>query len=163
LLAHLWAIKSRNRSRPAELVKEIDEQPNAHNQLVYRLQQTSAVVNNREYLVRMVWKKAEEGGYVVVTASEESTRRPANRFVPRATYKSAIKIEKVDNEWTRIVQVIRVNTGGSIPFLIANRWLKSRLAAVTEIQEYFGQMRGLDEYDKADGRALGYRRECAPP
>jgi hypothetical protein len=162
VFAYVWDTKSREKTRPDDLEKEIDEQPNAHNRLVFNKKQTPAVIANRDFLGRTVWKK-EGGGFVVVAVAEESTKRPANKkssakgdFAIRGTYKSITRIEKVDNEWTRVVQVIQPDLGGSIPSSIANRWVASRLAGVTTIQEYFLQLKG--EYDKADGRALGYRR-----
>ena len=169
-LAYVWDVKSRDKTRPDDLEKEIDEKPNDHNQLVFNKKQTPAVISNRDFLGRAVWKK-EGGGFVVVAVPEESTKRPANKrrgnhkkssakgdFAIRGTYKSITKIEKVDNEWTKIVQVIYQDAGGFIPSSIANRWIASHLAGVTTIQEFFEERRGMDLYDKADGRALGYRR-----
>ncbi|GMI22418.1 hypothetical protein TeGR_g13348, partial [Tetraparma gracilis] len=170
LLAYVWDTKSRQQMSSDDLEREIDEKPNAHNQLVFIKKQMPAVISNRDFLGRAVWKKAEDGGFVVVTAPEESLKRPANKrrgsrkkssmkgdFAIRGTYKCATRIEKVDNEWTRIVQVIQPDVGGSIPSSIANSWIASRLAGVTTIQEYFQERRGMDDYEKADGRALGYR------
>jgi hypothetical protein len=168
VLAYVWNVKSRDKTRPDDLEKEIDEKPNDHNQLVFNKKQTPAVISNREFLGRMVWKK-DGGGFVVVVGPEESTKRPANKkgsakvdFAIRGTYKSITSIEKVDNEWTRIVQVIQPDVGGSIPSSIANRWIAKRLAGVTTIQEYYLQLQSMENCDKADGRALGYRRECPP-
>jgi hypothetical protein len=58
------------------------------------------------------------------------------------------------------VQVAEPCLGGRVPNSITNRWVVKSLAGVTAIQEYFEQLRGKDEYDYPDGRALGYRREC---
>ncbi|GMI30488.1 hypothetical protein TeGR_g8045 [Tetraparma gracilis] len=170
VLAYVWDVKSRDKTRPDDLEKEIDEQPNDHNQLVFNKKQTPAVISNRDFLGRAVWKEAEGGGFVVVAVPEESTKRPANKrkgsrkkssakgdFAIRGTYKSIMKIEKVDNEWTRIVQVIRADAGGYITTLVARQMIASRLAGVTTIQEFFEEQRGMGDYDKADGRALGYR------
>ncbi|GMI34230.1 hypothetical protein TeGR_g7990 [Tetraparma gracilis] len=101
VLARVWDVKSRDKMEPDDLEKEIDEQPNDHNQLVFiKKQSPAAVISNRDFLSRMVWEKSESGG-------------------------------------------------------IMNRYIGSNLAYVTEIQEYFLQLKG--KYDKADGRALGYR------
>jgi hypothetical protein len=137
---------------------------------VFIKKQTPAVIANRDFLGRAVWKM-EGGGFVVVAVPEESTKRPANKrkgsrkkssakgdFATRATLRSATKIEKVDSEWTRVVQVIQLTGGGFIPTSLANRLVKSRMATVSVVQEYFLERRGMDDYDKADGRALGYRR-----
>ncbi|GMI57913.1 hypothetical protein TeGR_g6018 [Tetraparma gracilis] len=57
VLAHVWDTKARNKARPDDLEKEIDEKPNDHNQLVFNKKQTPAVIANRDFLGRAVWKK----------------------------------------------------------------------------------------------------------
>ncbi|GMI36542.1 hypothetical protein TeGR_g13381, partial [Tetraparma gracilis] len=59
-LAYVWDVKSRAKASLDDLEKEIDEQPNDHNQLVFNKKQTPAVIANRDFLGRAVWKKAEE-------------------------------------------------------------------------------------------------------
>ncbi|GMI28473.1 hypothetical protein TeGR_g12203 [Tetraparma gracilis] len=61
VLAHVWDTKARNKTSPDDLEKEIDEQPNDHNQLVFNKKQTPAVISNRDFLGRAVWKDAEGG------------------------------------------------------------------------------------------------------
>ncbi|GMI27852.1 hypothetical protein TeGR_g10416 [Tetraparma gracilis] len=55
VLAHVWDTKARHKTRPDDLEKEIDEKPNAHNQLVFNKKQTPAVISNRDFLSR-AWR-----------------------------------------------------------------------------------------------------------
>jgi hypothetical protein len=165
----VWDVKSRDKTMPDDLEKEIDEQPNDHNQLVFNKKQTPAVISNRDFLGRAVWKK-EGGGFVVVAFPEESTKRPANKksgakedFAVRGKYPSIMRISPIIAGETKLEYVIHPVFGGGVPPAIFNRYLGVNLSEVTAIQEFFEEQRGMDEYDKADGRALGYRRECTPP
>ncbi|GMI53113.1 hypothetical protein TeGR_g14713 [Tetraparma gracilis] len=63
VLAHVWDTEARNKTSPDDLEKEIDEKPNDHNQLVFNKKHTPAVIANRDFLGRVVWKKAEEVTY----------------------------------------------------------------------------------------------------
>ncbi|GMI35859.1 hypothetical protein TeGR_g6190, partial [Tetraparma gracilis] len=158
VLAFVWGgIVSRSWVSRDDLEKAVDDKPNDHNQLVYVKKQTPAAISNRDFLGRSVWRRVTGGGFLVVAVPEVSKKRSSVEDAVRGTYRSATKIEKVDSEWTRIVQVIQPDPGGSIPDLIRNRWVASRLAGVTKILEFFTERRGIDDYDKADGRALGYR------
>jgi hypothetical protein len=170
VLAYVWSIESRDKMEPDDLEKEIDEKPNNHNQLVYiKKQMPAATISNRDFLARMIWKKAEGGGFVFVTAPVESTKRPANKksgehgdFVVRGKYPSIMRISPTNGNETKLEYAIHPDAGGRVPPSIINRYIGSNLAYVTEIQEYFQEKRGrfAHLYDKADGRALGYRREC---
>jgi hypothetical protein len=170
VLAEVWDVKSRDKTGSDDLEKEIDEKRNDHNKLVYIKKQMPAVISNRDFLSRAIWKRAEGGGFVVVTAPEESTKRPANEknvtegeFVVRAKYPSILSISPTNSNETKLKYVIHPDAGGRVPQSILNSYIGSTLVYVTEIQEYFAERRGMSDYDKADGRALGYRRECPTP
>ena len=61
---------------------------------------------------------------------------------------------KIDKD-TTLEYVIHPDAGGSIPSFVANRWMSKSVAKVTEIQEYFQALRGLEEWDADDARAVG--------
>ncbi|GMI22120.1 hypothetical protein TeGR_g11755 [Tetraparma gracilis] len=58
-----------------DLEREIDEKPNAHNQLVFIKKQMPAVISNRDFLGRAVWKK--EG----VTYPDEKNKKTPSEAV----------------------------------------------------------------------------------
>jgi hypothetical protein len=167
VLAYVWDVKSRDKASPDDLEKTIDERPNNHNMLVYNKKQTPAVISNRDFLGRAIWKKAEGGGFLFVTTPEESEKRSTSVDVVRATFPSIMRItpSKNGNE-TKLEYAIHPDFGGAVQSRFAwilLRYMRSNLGRVTAIQEYFIQIRELRDYDKADGRALGYRRECPRP
>jgi hypothetical protein len=56
VLAYVWDIQSRDKRRVEDLEKEVDEQPNAHNCLIYRKLATPAGISTREFLTRAIWR-----------------------------------------------------------------------------------------------------------
>ncbi|GMI32546.1 hypothetical protein TeGR_g12943 [Tetraparma gracilis] len=169
VLAHVWDVEARNFAAPDDLEREVDDKPNSHSQLVYIKKQTPAVISNRDFLGRAVWKKVD-GGFVVVTAPEESTKRPANNgrgnrekssakgdLAVRGTYPSIMRISPINGNETKLEYAIHPTFGGGVPPIVFNRYMGSNLVFVTDMQEYFLQMRGMSDHDNADGRALGYR------
>jgi len=58
---------------------------------------------------------------------------------------------------TIIEYVIHPDAGGSVPSWLANSWMGSSLSRVTAIQEYFQELRKMEDYDADDGKALGVR------
>ena len=180
MLAYVWDATSRGNMGPDDMERRLEDASSAHSQLVYNKRRSPAGVSDRDFLGRMVWKK-EANGFIVVTAPEESEMRRKRINTNRAGVKTlsshsrrdrtvrganatAIRISPINDEFTKIHLVMLPDLGGGYQALFGKHvrgHLTSGLAYATEIQEYFLQLR--DEYDKADGRALGYRRECHPP
>jgi len=53
--------------------------------------------------------------------------------------------------------VIHPDYGGMIPARASNLTISNDLTRLTEVQQYFQELRPLEEYDAIDGRALGMR------
>jgi hypothetical protein len=111
----------------------------------------------------MVWKK-EGDNYIFATNAEESEKRPISAGAVRGAFLSAIRIAPIDgvDGTVRLESVIHPDFGGNFNMLIRLAMKRNLQAAVTVPAEFFLQLRGMDEYSRADGRALGYRRELAP-
>jgi hypothetical protein len=164
---------------PDDMEWSLEDATSANSQLVYNKRRSPAGISDRDFLGRMVWKK-EANGFIVVTAPEESeTRRKRinkNRSgvktmshsrrdrTVRGANATAVRLTPSGDGFTKIHLVMHPDLGGRFQVhfgKLVRGHLTSGLAYATDIQEYFLQLR--DEYDKADGRALGYRRECHPP
>jgi len=154
VLAYLWDTMRRSARQEDDLEKSVDERINGHNQLGYTKRLTPKIIADREFLGRDVWKKGGEG-FVYVTTPEESEARPITDSVVRGKYPSAMKIKRKNDMETTLEYVIHPDAGGSLPSFIMNRYLGSNLSYVTEIQEYFQALRGLEEWDADDVRAVG--------
>ena len=160
ILAHMWDTLARSKRRKDDLEKTIEETLNGHNQLVYNKKRTPKIICDREFLGRMVWKKVGDGSYVVVSKEEESEKRPRLENVDgtvREKYPSAMKIEGPNEKETKVTYIIHPDAGGALPSWLMNHYIGSNLRKVTEVQEYFQELRTLNEYDEKDGRALGMR------
>jgi len=167
VMASLWDVKCRAQTRREDLEKIIDQRVNDHNMLYYVRVKTPTMVSDREFLQRLVWKSTEKGGFVIVSHPEVTEERPQNdrhktssadtagtRTV-RGKFPSSFTLKKKGDHETTIEYVIHPDSGGYLPFWLLNRLMSEHLAYVTEIQERFQALRGLEEWDAADGKAVG--------
>ena len=163
VLAYMWDSLSRAGVKEDDLEMSVDEAPNAHNQLFYLKKRTPAIIANREFLVRILWRAkttTTTGGkvYEYVTESEENEiKRPHSSDVVRGTFSSASKLTASGGGGSEVKfeYVIRPDFGGALPGWVMNLYLNSTLSYVTEVQDYFQRLRRFSEYDERDGNAVG--------
>ena len=157
VLAFIWDTTKRSERREDDLEKSVEEQINGHNRLSYiRKKSPNSYIANRDFLGRGVWKK-EGDGFLLVTSPEESDVRPIKDGMVRAKYSSSMRIKWKNDKETTVEYVIHPDTGGRVPSFIFNRFMGSSLSFVTEIQQYFQELRSMEDYDADDGKALGVR------
>ena len=155
VLAFMWDTMRRSARKDDDLEKTIDENPNAHSQLVYQKKKAPRPLKDREFLGRMVWKKDNEGGFLFVTGPAETEKRPPDSRAVRGTYPSTMRIKKV-NEETTLELVAHPDFGGDVPGFVMKFYMARNLSNITTtIQDYFQELRGLEEWDGEDGRAAG--------
>jgi len=169
VMASLWDATRRSTRKDDDLEKSVEERVNRHNILVYNKKRFPKIVADRDFLGRAVWRERGEG-FVLVTSPEESDARPITDDVGkrrgsrrrssvesavRGKFPSAMRIKRKNDKETTLEYVIHPDAGGLVPSFIMTRYLGSSLSYVTEIQEYFLALRGLDEWDADDARAVG--------
>jgi hypothetical protein len=110
--------------------------------------------DNRDSLSRTIWKKRATG-YIFVSVPELSDAHPLSFDVVRARYPSTLKMTSTGNGWTQLEFVLQPDMGGSLPLWLMRSLMGSNLAWVTEIQHYFGELRGHEDWDADDGEAIG--------
>jgi len=155
VLAFMWDTMRRSAQREDDLEKSVEERINGHNMLLYNKKRTPKIVADRDFLSKVLWKKEGEG-FFLVTSPEESDARPITDSAVRAKYPSVMKIERKNDKETTLQYVIHPDFGGPGGFVyLMNRYTGSNLRRVTEIQEYFQALRGLEEWDADDARAVG--------
>jgi len=66
-----------------------------------------------------------------------------------------MRIHRKNEKATKLEYTIHSNFGGDVPSFLTNQYTASNLSYVTEIQEYFQALRGLEEWDADDARAVG--------
>jgi hypothetical protein len=152
-----------------DLEKSVDEAPNGHNQLVYwRTVMPGALLGDRDFVSRVIWKKTDDG-FVLVTRPEESagrkpvkdqdqrsTRRNEKRVI-RGHFPSAMKITRLSDSETRVAYIIHPTWGNSGTEWLFDRFVVTRLERVSRVQQYFLELRTMEQYDAADGKAMGTR------
>ena len=156
VLAFLWDTLRRSSRQEDDLVKSVDERINGHNMLTYNKKRTPKIVADRDFMGRGLWKKEGEG-FIIVTSPEESDSRPITDGVARGKYQSAMRIKRKNDKETTIEYVLQIDFGGSLPTWLTNWYVGSSAGYVTEVQEFFQELRKMADYDADDGKALGVR------
>jgi len=154
VLAFFWDSSRRTDLKNDDLEKAVVEQANGHNVLIYRKKRGPKIISSRDFLGRVVWK-AKGRGFVLVTSPEENALRPITDGAQRGKYPSAMRIARKNESETVLELVFQINFGGSLPTLLTNTYVGASAGAVTEVQEYFQSLRGLDEWGADDARAVG--------
>jgi hypothetical protein len=155
ILAFAWDTLSRANTYADTAVKNVDEEPNEHNKLVYVKKATPKIIDDRDFLTRAVWKKDVDGRMILVNAPSESKKRIHLKNVVRGRYPSTMKITRLSDKETRIEYVIQIDFGGALPAWLTNSYIGSNLGYVTDIQAAFQALREADHFDADDGKAVG--------
>jgi len=110
-------------------------------------------ISQRDWPSRLVWAKENDGSFIFVVSPDSS--RPESEGVIRGKNPGAMRIKRKNHKEIVVTYVIHPDAGGQIPRFVMNLGLGSSLATTTRIQEHFQALRGLDEWDADDGRAVG--------
>ncbi|GMI19945.1 hypothetical protein TeGR_g12349, partial [Tetraparma gracilis] len=141
-----------------DLEKAVDVRHNDHHMVIYIRKKTPGIIDDRDFLSRVMWRKKHDGSFEVVTTPTESSARGGMQKTVRAKFPSTMRIVRVGENETRLEYVIQPDWGGQVGKNLAwlsVRYMGSNLAYVTDIQRYFEALRGLGELDEEDGVALG--------
>jgi len=158
VLGFLWDFtRLRFAVRKDDAGKAVDENPNAHNQLLYRKVKGLGGLSDRDFVTRCIWKMDDEGHLFWTTIPEESEKRPpGSNSAVRGSYSSSMRLKRKNDKETTIEFVFHLTVGGDVPSFILNFGVVRQLErSVTAIQEFFQELRGLEEWDEDDGRAVG--------
>ena len=155
ILAFVSDTMKRSALQEDDLEKSVDERANGHDQLVYQMKRTPAIIADRDFLGFYLWKK-EGDGFIFVTSPQESDARPITDGVVRGKFLSVMRFKRKNDQETTVDYVIHPDFGGPGGFAyFMNLYTASNLSYVTAIQEYFQELRGLEEWDANDARAVG--------
>jgi len=174
VLSYKWDAYRRSTRREDDLERNVVSRVNEHNFLFYyRKRSPHDLIADREFLNRCVWKKSDKG-YIFVTSPESSAERPEHgprlsslhgrlsrrsstvkRRSVRGRLPCTMRITRKSDKETTIELVSHPDAGGAVPNFILNRSIGEQLANVSEIQEYFLALRGVEEWDDDDAREIG--------
>jgi hypothetical protein len=110
-----------------------------------------AFKSRRDFAQRSIWK-ASGGDIVLVTAPVDAPEKPG---VVRGKIYQAMKIVKVAERECQVDTVTQVDWEAR--WVAGFRLAKDMLLDGFLPQEFFQELRGRDECDQADGRAIGLR------
>ena len=155
VLAYIIDLHKHSGRYEDDVEKDYVEKLNDHNTLAYvKKRSPNKIVRDRDFLSRGVWKREQNGSLLYVMKPEESAESPPSEDTVRAQYPSAIRLSRRNGKETTLAYVAHPDAGGLVPNFITDRFLGVNLGYVTEIQEYFQALRGLDEWDVEDGTCV---------
>ena len=155
VLASVWDTLARANAVSDDLEKAVDLRHNDHHMVIYIRKKVPGIIDDRDFLARVMWRKKQDGSFEVVTTPTESSARGGMQKTVRAKFPSTMRIVRVGENETRLEYVIQPDSGGALPAWLMARYMGSNLAYVTDIQRYFEALRGLEELDEEGGVALG--------
>ena len=149
-------------SQTAETInKKILEEPNSHNKLVYMEKVIPKPFNNRDLVMRLLWKKLDDTNknYVFVITPDIHIDYPANRSdITRANFSNTTKLSQLHEQETAVEFLIQLDIGGKdhsgLVTYIMNLYLHKNLENLPIMQEYFQKLRPLNLLDEQDGVAM---------
>ena len=149
-------------SQTAETINKRVISENAHSKLVYMEKVIPKPWVNRDFLMRLLWKKLGDTNknYVFAITPEIHHEYPANEGgLVRAEAPITIKLNALHEDETAVEYLIQLDIGGGdhsgLVTCIMNLYLHKNLENLTIMQEYFQQLRPLDKLDEQDGVAMG--------
>jgi hypothetical protein len=153
VLAFHAAFVSRFEFNPGTSNMEILEEKNGHNQLAYLEKVVPGPLHNRDLLVTLIWKKLGADTYLHVTEPTLDDRRPAIAgSLVRSHFSAIMRLKSVGEDKTDIEHLFQLDTSKGHNSL---NNLLDILGRATLIQEYFQQLRKLEDLDDDDGKAMG--------
>lgn len=170
VLAFFWNTKARSQYKADTIEKAYLEEPNAHNRLEYLVKKVPSPFTNREFYNRCVWKVDKKDDdlsrKMLVSWPEEgheadSHGRDIYNIAPKVRGRTKgifkIKSSRFTTTEVEVELVIQIDMGGgtSLPKFLMEFYNAYNLRRVTVAQQYFQQLRGLDDYDEKDGIAVG--------
>jgi hypothetical protein len=163
VLGFFWDSSARCRWGGSDSVRSILETKNDHHCIAYVCKRNGTHGVRLKLLPREgvnvhMWRREADESFVFVgipTEHDLVEHIPAERV--RATMPSCIIIKETSPGECRVVYVNQLNLGGAVPFWVMNHYMVMNLSLTHRVQSYFQELRTLEEYDTADGKALGIR------
>ena len=148
-----WDRRSRVKADELERSRMIRSQ---HTDELYVLKKAPAPFRNRDFHVRRVWKKLEEGTCIISTTPIYQNDFPPDVKAVRGRFPLAMKIVAISPTECKVEYTIQIDFGGIVPAKLTNMYIGRSLASgTTEVQEFFQSLRPLADWDSKDGRAVG--------
>jgi hypothetical protein len=113
-----------------------------------------APISNFEFLDRVVLSKKDDTIFNVTEMHTEDAVRPKTALT-RGTVDFIVSIAKVSPTETEVSFVIAFDPGIAVPKSVLEYYTIYQLRGITRLQQYFQQLRKLEELDEDDGTAIG--------
>jgi hypothetical protein len=161
-LAYLLDMVARCRWGPSDLERTIVETKNDHHLIAYLSKRSTHgagfEIKPRHGCQAVLWREEADGSFVLVgTPVKHPTveDKPTDRVLTNMW--SSTHIKEISPGVCKIVYTNQLDLGGSVPVWVMNYYVVMNLSLTFKMQNYFQELRTLQEYDKFDGAAIGTR------
>ena len=114
---------------------------------------------NRSFCNRLIWKVLEDKKGYIVASSPEAPKKETTDTSVRGMSKYALKLTKVDSfrsdDEVEAELVLQLVVDANLPKLVVEHSVVNNLRQITYAQQYFQQLRELQDYDNKDGISIG--------
>ncbi len=159
VLAYLWNFDAKCRWTKADLDREVVENVSAHNQTRYHcirvLLGGKMQYKPREYTSTAIWKKIDEGTFLIVTMPIAVVRsKPFRVDRIRAEVCSVNRLQQISHGLCRVVNLTRREFGGNSTKWLQKYSAKFSMSRMSSMQRYFQGIRRLEDWDAEDGKVV---------
>jgi hypothetical protein len=130
-------------TRDSENATEIGERRSDHSVVSRTAAHMPNPFDDRELIIRSMWKKLDESTYFYLNSTCEHNEFPVRPGVVRVNFRRSIKLTKINAKLTRVEMSGSADLGGRIPRSINNTVTIPFIAASTV---------GLHQYESASAR-----------
>jgi hypothetical protein len=160
ILSYQWDFLARHLIKPDTIEKKVVERVNEHNIVVHMVKVIPNPLADRELVMRFLWKKLSEDSFVFVIDPTSHKDYPLNEEKRvRAKFPTVVKLTRSGEDKTRVDYVLQLDVGGSDKKSVVNYYMKlylrQQLKRTFDLHNYFQALRGLEQWDADDGRAVG--------
>jgi hypothetical protein len=173
ILAYQWDFLALHLFKRDTIEKEVVEEANDHNKVVHMVKVIPKPWNDRELVMRFLWKKLDADTFVFViqpTSHEkfpEIERRRSSiqagfggkQKRVRARFPTVVKLTRAGAEMTKVDYLLQLDIGGDdhghLVTAIMRIYLVQQLRRTYDLHNFFQELRGLEQWDVDDGKAVG--------
>ena len=157
VLSYFWETFARNQTKANTVIKIILEERNSHNRVDYNVKKGNGVFLNRCFSNRLVWKKESSTKMRLASWPTTPSIIPASSKIVsiKSELKAFYELTSALSNETEVDFILALDFGLFLPRLLLRSLLLSNLQRVVDAQQYFQQLRELQDYDEKDGTAIG--------
>jgi hypothetical protein len=160
VLSYMLDNGGRCRWSDLDVERSILEKMNGHRYVGYQckksIDRAGLNIRGRDGVSDVVWKRLDNGSLLYVGVPTSHHLRPQSDYeIVRAKMIVSLLIKEISPGRCKIVYINQLDLGGNIPAWVNNFYMQNNLSLTYKVANFFQNLRGLEEWDEDDGRAVG--------